>query len=839
MTGGEARNRNYARFPGSPQHALEVSTPKGAHRLMVRSLSIISVALGALLLLCMPDLAIAQQLTPGSVSITVTDASTGAPIDNVEVFLIADGRPQSSLTDAKGKLKFSAVQPGLYRVEAHRAGYDRGDAQEFEVTEGAAIAVAIKLAPTLKEIGSVSARSSILVTTERITEDSAERKLSQSLKDALGKLAGVSVDDSDYENSAFNISLRNHDASQTGYTIDGAPIAGAASQSLGAAQGLFSGASVNFAPTAGYLGGTINFQTLRPTKTWVLNGSGTIGNFGSAVYSFSATGSAGHVAMALQHTMSARDSLLSGLTYADQSGKSFEHVGGTQSLGDLLKFSVPLTRRATLDLSAFITNSGSAMICNDFVTLARCGFGTVPQSWNHSTFASASVNALIGNVQVNVFGNSSTGIFSYQDLHRTLGQTSVSALQSLTHYVGTNIGANVSITARRHTMTFGYDAAASRQRSVQTSNGSAVDVPQVPQRFSNTYVEDKIKANDHLAVTHGLSVAAASGSGTSFVVFESVDWTPAKNDAYGARVSIGGAQPNYGFSNVLTDPLNASFDCYNRSTFVSGPQDQPQRQSSVSYNLSWSHKFRHGSMNASVYRQNAYGQQLFAAIPLGAEPASIFPNGRAAYIAGLAAVWASSSVCGAIPFDPSKVYVAQSVSGTAQVNQGFTVSGRLALGNNVTIFPNYTVASAYLSQDDPRLAFPGSFYATGLQLPRRPLRTAGILVDGTLPKSHLEWLLNAAFTDVNNQANQPAYTLFNAGVVFHTKYGGTLTLVESNMFGTHSGLFSSYIGVDPRPLAGGGSFAYATTPLAPRQWALTWRVPWQQKAQAPLPAPPR
>lgn len=48
------------------------------------------------------------------------------------------------------------------------------------------------------------------------------------------------------------------------------------------------------------------------------------------------------------------------------------------------------------------------------------------------------------------------------------------------------------------------------------------------------------------------------------------------------------------------------------------------------------------------------------------------------------------------------------------------------------------------------------------------------------------------------------------------------------MFGTHSGLFTHFEGIDPMAVVGGGSLSFSTTPLPPRQWAITYRIPWHQ-----------
>jgi hypothetical protein len=142
-------------------------------------------------------------------------------------------------------------------------------------------------------------------------------------------------------------------------------------------------------------------------------------------------------------------------------------------------------------------------------------------------------------------------------------------------------------------------------------------------------------------------------------------------------------------------------------------------------------------------------------------------------------------------------------------------------------FPTYALGSTYLDTLDPRLTAAGSYYGVGFQLPHRPLRTAGLTIDGALPKAALELLANAQFTSINNAHDLPAYTTFSAGVVFQTR-AGSLTLLESNIFGNRVGLFSTYQGVNPMPVVGGGTFAFASTPLPPRQWQVLWDIPWAQ-----------
>ncbi|HEY9180530.1 MAG TPA: hypothetical protein VIO32_07405, partial [Candidatus Baltobacteraceae bacterium] len=85
--------------------------------------------------------------------------------------------------------------------------------------------------------------------------------------------------------------------------------------------------------------------------------------------------------------------------------------------------------------------------------------------------------------------------------------------------------------------------------------------------------------------------------------------------------------------------------------------------------------------------------------------------------------------------------------------------------------------------------------------------------------------------DANNWQNLPAYTIYNAGLIFKLQRG-SLRMFESNVFGSHTGLFTTFQGINPLPVQGGGTFALSTTPLQPRRFSVEYELHWQQ------PAPP-
>jgi hypothetical protein len=291
------------------------------------------------------------------------------------------------------------------------------------------------------------------------------------------------------------------------------------------------------------------------------------------------------------------------------------------------------------------------------------------------------------------------------------------------------------------------------------------------------------------------------------------------------------AEPGWG-PGTIGDAASAQYDCYNGSVYVNGPPDQAVKQSSLQYNLGWRHTIKGGFLSASLYRNDFGGQTMRAGVPFAGEPPVLFPGGPGAYLNEIEHVWSQSTVCGTTPFDPSRVYVTQNISGLNQIQQGVDLSAQIPLGHNVIALPRYAITNSYISTLDPRLIAPGSYYAVGAQLPHVPLHTAGVIVDGHLTHSGMEWLFDASYTSANNGNNLPAHTIYDAGWLFNTRYG-TIRLLEANIFGTDTGLFTTYQGINPMPLQGGGTFAYATTPLQPRSFTVQYQVRWHEHQSPP------
>ena len=123
------------------------------------------------------------------------------------------------------------------------------------------VRVRLQRTSALRQIGSVSVTSSPARASREVGQDDALRYLDGSLRDALGDLPGVT-------SAGDGLQIDGNDASQTGTSVDGVPVAGAGGSLAGRGinADLFGGASVSSGASHGSLGGDVGFRTLQPTR---------------------------------------------------------------------------------------------------------------------------------------------------------------------------------------------------------------------------------------------------------------------------------------------------------------------------------------------------------------------------------------------------------------------------------------------------------------------------------------------------------------------------------------------------------------------------------------------
>ena len=784
----------------------------------------------------------------GIIQITVKDAAAQQALQDARVFLIGP-TVASALTTKSGIVKYTDVPSGIYRVRVSKSGFTGVTSAAFEVLGNKQVAVDVDLgtqkpaAPQtttsnsadtggLKIIGSVRARVS--VTTTDVDENSAVRRISDSLTDALSTIGGVDVtQDSNDPNAPQTISLRGHDESQTAVTLDGIPLGapGAATNLRSINTDLFSGAGVSFGAQAGALGGAVNFRTLQPTQTWQTKVASSYGTFDKYNYQIGETGSIGKLGIALLHTKRAGNSPLTFQDYTDQSGLDYAHGGESANIGDFLKLRYGLTDRTTLMFTALQNNQASSALCTQFVTPLPCGIGPDNGNSGKFKFAYGTVQSLIGDTAITLtaYVNNNTSLTS--DLNRIIFNTcppqtivpplpctvgpSPSPFSSMNGSLARGIAGSATLTRDKHTFTLsGSTYAGVTTFTPLVLTGSAIRFVQ-PSTFGTASRQvqfaDQFKVNDKLTLGPNVSYAGTTGSGSSLLGGFSASWRPTNNDSYNASVSIGSSQAANGLVRSFSDPNSARVNCFANTAQVSGPGDQPGHQSAISYDAGWTHSWRTGQLTLNAYRQSQAGQLVNAQVtadslglPPGYEP---LVNGY------------FSNVCGtsAVP----NIYVSQQIGGTTRVYQGFTATGRFGFGKNVVVIPSYSTASSMITAADPRFLGFNSTLILDSQIPGRPLHTGNLTIDALQPWSGIEFLANARYVGPNNNQRLAPFTLVNVGLS-HALGIGRITLFASNLFNTESGYFSTLQYAQPIPLSGGGTLLQAANPNAPRQYTVTY-----------------
>jgi hypothetical protein len=123
---------------------------------MRRVLRLAAVGVAVLCAACLPALA-----QTGGMTVSVTDAASGAPLPGVEVVLTSATRqvaPTRAVTDARGRAEFPVLRAGSgYAVEVRLAGYAPVRMPDLRVQPGKATALPVGLFPELRETVGVTA----------------------------------------------------------------------------------------------------------------------------------------------------------------------------------------------------------------------------------------------------------------------------------------------------------------------------------------------------------------------------------------------------------------------------------------------------------------------------------------------------------------------------------------------------------------------------------------------------------------------------------------------------------------------------------------------------------
>jgi hypothetical protein len=780
------------------------------------------------------------QSDTGEIDIVVTDAANKKPLDLARVLL--DGPViTAEITSSNGKVIFTDVPDGIYRARIVKRGYNGLTSASFEVLDGRLVTVIFALAPengNLKVIGEVTAKSSATISTSAIDQNSAQRRLSNDLADALNKLSGVSVStSSDDSDATQTISLEGHDASQTQLTLDGIPLnaPGSAGNLGGFATDLFSGASVHMGPSLGGLGGSVNFSTLQPTLSWISQLQLSGGSNGRWNYSLAETGSLGKLGIAVQTVQRLYPSLLDGLRYEDASGLDYVHDGDSDVSGDVVNLRYEFSDNNALSglfmNSTRDTNVVCARYSGDPATTLPCGYGPGNTDDSNVQLYSLTDNALMGatQLQTSVYSLDSSALDN--ELARYVnGLPSPSGFSTDTKVSGYAVNATLPA-QERHTISFqAYGSASQFATTPLVPEAQEFYHGSQSTQYNVLQATDTIHSTDKLTLAESAGISTATGNaGISELASTAATWKPNAHDTYSASVALSGAAATQGRLQILSDPATLRFDCNANVAYGNAPGDEPGRSSSSSVRVAYTHQLHGGDVSLTLYRQVQNGVLL--PVYVNGEVLNQLGQLPYGYLQQVQAIYNSPAGCGAplsTPFTAQQLYMMTPVANVQRVYQGAEISGFLTLGNLV-VEPYYNLTGAVANDYNYIFDNPYSITIPGQQLPNTPLEKAGIVLDYKAPHSILEWLADAQHVGSNNPNELPAYTTYDAGVTAQLTVG-TLTFAATNITDTYAGVFSTPQWAVPYTTAGGFIIPNIARPLTPRTYSMTYSVKFGQGA---------
>jgi TonB-linked SusC/RagA family outer membrane protein len=159
---------------------------------------------------------VAQGTPPGRVAGSVTDSTTGQPLQAVQLVLSRGTTRLEARTAADGRYLFAAVPAGTYGLEVIRLGYRRTTRPGVVVTAGSTLAVDVRMAPVALNLQAVvttgvvdpASGTRVPFSVGRVAAEDAPVPATNALETIQGKIAGVSVVPTGQAGSGTNIQLR-------------------------------------------------------------------------------------------------------------------------------------------------------------------------------------------------------------------------------------------------------------------------------------------------------------------------------------------------------------------------------------------------------------------------------------------------------------------------------------------------------------------------------------------------------------------------------------------------------------------------------------------------------
>jgi hypothetical protein len=178
--------------------------------------------------------------TTGTLSGTITDATTHQPLAGAKVSVASPSQTASVKTDASGHFAFLALNPDTYSVSVTLAGYQTATVSGETVIADQTRTLSVAANKSLQTIGKVTSRaatdlvkpgtSADVYSVNAVTQDKGSAFGGggnlNSAWSALTAVPGVFVSpgQAGYIGAAAALSIRGGDYDQIGYEIDGVPV---------------------------------------------------------------------------------------------------------------------------------------------------------------------------------------------------------------------------------------------------------------------------------------------------------------------------------------------------------------------------------------------------------------------------------------------------------------------------------------------------------------------------------------------------------------------------------------------------------------------------------------
>ena len=341
----------------------------------------------------------AQTQAAVSISGSLIDQAGGVAIANATITLFqGDKEVSETKSAANGTFAFTNQAPGIYRIEVRAEGYQGARSDSVALAAGVAtqaFSIALARATTqngdLKEIGRVSAssdRASVSTATtisQSIFSDLLSKEGYVRIGDALNTLPGVNVGGlSSSIGDGLSINIRGFGASETQTLIDGHPVGpfgpgsggfdyqDSPSFAIGETRVTFGSGALGLYGTDS-IGGTVDLQSINPTRDRKFFITQGFGNQGIAKTVLQATGTlTGKLGYAIVHGVlgaygpyqPTRNVVNPGLLANDISdanvaATSQEYSGNYVLRNDLLKLKYDVSDKTQVTVSALSANSWS------------------------------------------------------------------------------------------------------------------------------------------------------------------------------------------------------------------------------------------------------------------------------------------------------------------------------------------------------------------------------------------------------------------------------------------------------------------------------------------------